>query len=90
MLVSVWDSGSYAVVARSFVRGATPACVLLTDEVSLSGWSDGRIRAFDAASGEPLWTIADAHPGGVTALAMAPNYVRANMWLAPINPISKR
>jgi hypothetical protein len=35
----------------------------------ISGWSDGRIRAFGPQSGKLLYTINDAHFKGVTALA---------------------
>jgi hypothetical protein len=35
----------------------------------LSGWSDGRIRAFGPQSGKLLWTINDAHHKAVTAIA---------------------
>lgn len=36
----------------------------------LSGWSDGKIRAFKPQSGQLLYTINDAHRDGVTALAV--------------------
>jgi WD40 repeat protein len=36
----------------------------------LSGWSDGRIRAFGPQSGKLLFTINDAHHKAVTALAV--------------------
>jgi WD40 repeat protein len=38
----------------------------------LSGWSDGRIRAFLPQSGKLLYGINDAHIKGVTAIK--PNY----------------
>jgi hypothetical protein len=63
------------VLARAFVRAATPSCILLGDECTVSGWSDGKIRAHDSANGEALWDIKDAHMGGVTALAFSPNMV---------------
>ncbi|XP_065179655.1 cilia- and flagella-associated protein 52-like [Sycon ciliatum] len=34
----------------------------------ISGWNDGKIRAFFPESGKPMWTIEDAHNKGVTAL----------------------
>lgn len=37
--------------------------------VLLSGWSDGKIRAFGPQSGKLLFTINDAHSKGVSALA---------------------
>jgi hypothetical protein len=42
--IRIWDSGAYTVIAKSFVRGATPTCLAFTDEVIMSGWSDGKIR----------------------------------------------
>ncbi len=33
----------------------------------LSGWSDGKIRAFGPQSGKLLYCIQSAHPMGVTA-----------------------
>lgn len=35
----------------------------------LSGWNDGRIRAFGPQSGKLLYTINDAHHKAVTAIA---------------------
>jgi hypothetical protein len=35
----------------------------------ISGWSDGKVRAFGPQSGKLLYTINDAHLKGVTALA---------------------
>ena len=35
-----------------------------------AAWDDGRIRAFYPESGKPMFTIEDAHPGGVSALAI--------------------
>ncbi len=42
--IRIWDSGAYTVIAKSFVRGATPTCLAFTDEVIMSGWTDGKIR----------------------------------------------
>jgi len=39
----------------------------------LSGWSDGKIRAFGPQSGKLLFTINDAHHKGVTAIAATPD-----------------
>lgn len=33
-----------------------------------SGWSDGRLRGLGAESGRVLWTMDDAHYGGVNAV----------------------
>merc|ERR1712048_612201 len=37
----------------------------------ISGWSDGKVRAFLPQSGKLLYVINDAHKNGVTALATA-------------------
>lgn len=36
----------------------------------MKGWNDGKIRAIGPESGRMLFTINDAHKGGVTALAV--------------------
>lgn len=38
----------------------------------ISGWSDGRVRAFGPQTGKLLYTINDAHHKAVTALAVTP------------------
>ena len=53
--VRLWDSNSYCVTARCVAQsnqnapgtgGTYPLCAIFTDEVILSGWSDGKIRAY--------------------------------------------
>lgn len=49
--IRLWDANDYSVIARcvnnqSQVAGIFPTCSLFTDEVILSGWSDGIIRAY--------------------------------------------
>lgn len=39
----------------------------------ISGWNDGKIRAFAPQSGKLLYTIHDAHQGAVTAIAGTPD-----------------
>jgi hypothetical protein len=36
----------------------------------VSGWADGAVRCSDAVSGVELWSIASAHRGAVTAVAV--------------------
>lgn len=72
--IRVWDASTYSVISRANVNGVSPSCLAFSEEIIITGWSDGRIRSFDTATGEPLWNIVDAHPNGVTALALSPNY----------------
>jgi cilia- and flagella-associated protein 52 len=56
------------------VQGAhEPLCLELTQDLLVSGWRDGIIRAHDADSGALLWQIDNAHAGGVTALTLSGN-----------------
>ena len=51
--IRLWDSNTYAVTARcqanvasSGQGGVFPLCAIFTDEVIISGWNDGKIRAY--------------------------------------------
>ena len=45
--IRLWDSNDYSVYARCAVlAGGFPICCNFTDEVVISGWSDGKIRSF--------------------------------------------
>jgi len=37
----------------------------------MTGWDDGNVRCHSNATGELLWTLPDAHVGGVTAIGVA-------------------
>lgn len=74
----LWDANDYSVKARcvngmSSIAGVYPICSLFTDEIILSGWSDGKIRAFRVDNNEQLWQIDNAHKNGVTAIALSHN-----------------
>jgi WD40 repeat protein len=79
--IRLWDSNNYTVTARciasssSIAQGASvfANCAIFTDEVILSGWSDGRIRAYRADNCQQLWQIDNAHKGGVTAICLSHN-----------------
>ncbi len=53
----------------NLLQGNTVVPVLQNGATIVSGWSDGRIRAFGPQSGKLLYTIHDAHHGAVTAIA---------------------
>jgi len=69
--IRVWHLGSCRELLRISVPNLEARCVIFsTDGKSIiSGWSDGKIRAFGPQSGKLLYTINDAHLKSVTALA---------------------
>jgi len=83
--VRVWDLGDYSVKARCEgkaqakalgggahnVHHATSLAVAVG--CVMTGWTDGDVRCFDEETGEHLWTINNAHRGGVSCLCVAPN-----------------
>lgn len=75
--IKVWDLAEYAVISTSFARkeqdrGAYPLSLAFAN-ILFSGWSDGRVLAYSAETGENLWMLENAHPGGVTSLVLAYN-----------------
>jgi WD40 repeat protein len=86
--IKVWDMNEYAVIATCYPRreqkaGVKPLCLVFAD-IIISGWSDGRVLAFSAETGENLWMLVDAHIGtsnkdfdemevGVTSMALSHN-----------------
>ena len=82
----IWDANDYtvkmAVVVKEGGPGNRPLCLAYSEDISalLSGWEDGKIRAYEVETGEHLWTIENAttkvktgKPGHVTALLMSNN-----------------
>lgn len=69
--IRVWNAKSRQELLRIEVPGLECFCVkFMNDGRSiLSGWNDGKIRAFLPQSGRLLYAINDAHNHGVTALA---------------------
>jgi WD40 repeat protein len=56
--IRLWDANDYSVVARCNIvtaPGVFPNCSIFTDEVIVSGWSDGKIRAFRVENSALLW-----------------------------------
>jgi len=51
--------------------GAVPLCVAVTSLTTITGWDDGHVRCHDNKTGELMWTLPDAHVGGVTAIGVA-------------------
>mmetsp|Transcript_9656 Transcript_9656/g.18846 ORF Transcript_9656/g.18846 Transcript_9656/m.18846 type:complete len:608 (-) Transcript_9656:5793-7616(-) len=72
--IRIWDGSDYSVISRcSASQAGAPLVFVLTLEVVFSGWQDGRLRTFRADNGQCLWTIDNAHHGGVTAMDLSRN-----------------
>ncbi len=74
--IRLWDSNDYTVQARCSVQTANavhPTCSAFTDEVIISGWSDGKIRSFKIEGSSPLWQIDNAHKLGVSCVCLSHN-----------------
>ena len=71
--IRVWQTSSLVELLRIQVSGGTCQSLLFAPDgkAVVSGWLDGKIRAFTPQTGRALWVIDDAHIGGVTALAMS-------------------
>jgi WD40 repeat protein len=69
--IRVWLVSKKQELLRIQVPNLTCHCIDVTEsgDCILSGWSDGKIRAFAPESGALLYTINDAHLNGVTAIA---------------------
>ncbi|DAZ97457.1 TPA: hypothetical protein N0F65_009940 [Lagenidium giganteum] len=72
--IRVWDASDYSVVTKSAVQNAgLPTSLQFSLDILLSGWTDGAIRCHSSDTGEQVWSIDNAHTGGVTALVLSHN-----------------
>mmetsp|Transcript_34261 Transcript_34261/g.80051 ORF Transcript_34261/g.80051 Transcript_34261/m.80051 type:complete len:616 (-) Transcript_34261:179-2026(-) len=71
--IRVWNSQTRQELLRIQVPNMECYCLdFMADGKSLiSGWSDGKVRAFLPQSGKLLYVINDAHKNGVTGMALA-------------------
>jgi len=69
--IRLWDLKKNKELRRITVNNMTcNAIAIMKDGKSIiSGWDDGRIRAFYPESGKPMYTMENAYGGSVTALA---------------------
>jgi len=76
--IRVWNAENSQELLRIAVPNVECTCVIIpVDGKSIiSGWTDGKIRAFTPQSGKAKWTINDAHTKIVTALAMTSDCTR--------------
>ncbi|EGB06785.1 hypothetical protein AURANDRAFT_28848 [Aureococcus anophagefferens] len=70
--IRVWDAAKRAELLRIQVPNLECKCVGVTavGDVVVTGWSDGKVRAFGPESGKLKFAIPDAHAEAVTALAL--------------------
>lgn len=71
MNIRVWNSKTRQELLRVQVPNLECYCVCFTGNGKhiVSGWSDGKIRAFLPISGKLAYVISDAHNHGVTSIA---------------------
>jgi WD40 repeat protein len=70
--IRVWNAATRQELLRIQVPNMECYCVcFMRDGKSLvSGWSDGKVRAFTPQSGKLMYVINDAHKNGVTAMVV--------------------
>ena len=72
--IRLWDANDYTVYARCHaMTEAHPTCTKFTEEIIISGWTDGKVRAFRVDNQSALWEIDNAHQHGVTTIALSFN-----------------
>lgn len=71
--IRVWNASTRQELLRIQVPNMECFCLdFMRDGRSIvSGWSDGKVRAFLPQSGKLMYVINDAHQNGVTAMAVA-------------------
>lgn len=69
--IRIWRTETLQELLRIEVPNVECNCVAFTNDGKciISGWGDGKIRAFGPQSGRLLYVINDAHHEGVTAIA---------------------
>jgi WD40 repeat protein len=68
--IRIWNARTCAELLRIQIPNLDCHCITFARDgrAIISGWSDGKIRAFGPQSGKLLYVINDAHVGGVTAI----------------------
>ncbi len=70
--IRIWHSASSQELLRIHVPNKTCTSIAFSrnGNMIVSGWDDGKIRAFYPESGKVMFTINDAHQRGVTSVAL--------------------
>ncbi|XXQ35592.1 WD domain, G-beta repeat [Plasmodiophora brassicae] len=71
--VKMWDVSDYTLISSGRCESHAATSLAVSEECIITGWDDGKIRSMEAATGDQLWAIANAHTMGVSALALSPN-----------------
>lgn len=81
--IRIWNARKGQEILRIQVPNLVCNCIDLTADgsVIVSGWDDGKVRAFYPESGKLKFVIQDAHNESVTAIAVcAPAYSSSKEW----------
>jgi len=76
--IRVWNIKNRNELLRINVPNLECQCVILSEDGKsiVSGWNDGKVRAFYPESGRLMYTIHDCHSKGVTAIALSSDGTR--------------
>jgi len=74
----VWNIKNRNELLRINVPNLECLCVLISDDGKsiVSGWNDGKVRAFYPETGRLMYTVHDCHSKGVTAIALSSDGTR--------------
>ncbi|TMW64286.1 hypothetical protein Poli38472_012908 [Pythium oligandrum] len=81
--IRIWNARKTQEILRVQVPNLVCNCIDLTPDgsVIVSGWDDGKVRAFFPESGKLKFVIQDAHNEGVTAIAVCvSNFSSSREW----------
>ncbi|PRP80433.1 hypothetical protein PROFUN_11888 [Planoprotostelium fungivorum] len=69
--IRIWNAENGQELVQIAVGNIDCTCLAVSKDGSLilSGWSDGKVRAFGPQTGKLVWSIHDAHQDGITTLA---------------------
>ena len=76
--IRVWNIKNRNELLRINVPNLECQCVVLSNDgkAIVSGWNDGKIRAFYPETGRLMYTVHDCHSKGVTAIALSSDGTR--------------
>lgn len=76
--IRVWNIKNRNELLRINVPGLECSCVIISKDGKsiISGWNDGKVRAFYPESGKLMYTVHDCHAKGVTAVALSSDGTR--------------